>query len=76
MPNRLTLESTDEAVKQAGLLLVRRSQINREERIGTLRRAKALRDLLLDLGHPERLLVQFVHKRDIVLGHETPDVTV
>ena len=55
---------------------MRRSQINREERIGTLRRAKALRDLLLDLGHPERLLVQFVHKRDIVLGHETPDVTV
>ena len=55
---------------------MRRSQINREERIGTLRRAKALRDLLLDLRHPERLLAQFVDKRDIALVHETPDVTV
>ncbi len=71
----MALESADEAVKQASVLLVHGGQTiaDGEECVGPLGRAKAARDLLAHLAHAQRLFGEVVAEGRARIGHEAPD---
>ena len=70
------MESQGKGEEQIGALLVKRGEIgaNDAESIEACLGAEAAGDFLFDLGHADRLLGDVVGERDVVIGHEAPDI--
>ena len=70
----MSIKDAEQTVKQVRFLLVHSRQVraNRKERVRAVGSPKAARDLLLDLGHPQRLLGQVVGERHALVGQKRP----
>lgn len=70
------MESQGQGMKEIGALLVERSEIgaNGAEGVEAGLSAEAAGDFLFDLGHANRLLGDIVGERDLVIGHEAPNI--